>query len=376
MKNQVVIVSSYEFSDTNATKARLYALLDNMSHNFQVTFICPGYDSSLNDKNIKIINLGKNLSIKSFLFRALYEIFYAIKVRYQLKKLGYPNIIITIPSIFLLILLINKKYKSVVDVRDLVWDYLPKKNYYQRLMKQILKYSMLSLLRHADTIFTTNNQEKKYLINNLRNYYGDINVLTNGINKKRFCKISKIKETGKKDIILYIGNIGLAQNLITLIDVIKIMPSLELYIIGKGVELNRLKDYTKKNQIKNISFLGGLNWNEILPYYEKANMLYAQISEEYKTAIPSKLYEYLSTGIPIIFAGTGASENFLSKFENVMTIPPNNSNALKNAIEKIWRMEKKISNKNKFIIEEKYIRENQVDKIMPHLNKILSVSDK
>lgn len=48
VKKKLTIISSYEYVDTNATKARLGAYLSSLKADYKVTFICPKSDEALN----------------------------------------------------------------------------------------------------------------------------------------------------------------------------------------------------------------------------------------------------------------------------------------------------------------------------------------
>ena len=66
-----------------------------------------------------------------------------------------------------------------------------------------------------------------------------------------------------------------------------------------GMSLVFLKKYTIDNY-KNINFLGLISWYNLLPIYSNSDILFLQINKNYETAIPSKIFEYVMTGRPII----------------------------------------------------------------------------
>ena len=66
-------------------------------------------------------------------------------------------------------------------------------------------------------------------------------------------------------------------------------------------------------------------------------------------------------------AGVGPSIELANKFENTITIPPDNSEALFQAIKLLHENPTGISKSNKKLIEMHYIRENQVEKALPFI---------
>ena len=101
------------------------------------------------------------------------------------------------------------------------------------------------------------------------------------------------------------------------------------------------------------------------------SILYAQLDKKYVSAMPSKLYEYASLGLPIIYGGIGQAKLFIDNLENAITIPPNNVKTLVAAIKKVKEKSSSISNKNRELIKEKYLREGaaiKINHIINHLN--------
>ena len=179
--------------------------------------------------------------------------------------------------------------------------------------------------------------------------------------------MSNLKEDEIKDnkiSISYIGNLGIAQNLETFIKVSKLWPNIEFNIIGEGTDFKRLLKLSKG--CENLSFFGKLQWSEIKYIYKRTNILYAQLSENFSGAMPSKLYEYLASGKFIIYGGIGEAEKVLKDFNNNIVINPDNTSELNTALKKYWRKNfiktaQKITKKKfKFISGKKYRKSFQI----------------
>jgi len=100
-----------------------------------------------------------------------------------------------------------------------------------------------------------------------------------------------------------------------------------------------------------------LNWENVLPYYQRTSVLFARLDDNYRSAIPSKLFEYLSTGLPVIYCGEGEASRLLKQFDQTTVLKSNDERGLKRAILKLKTMESTISEENREQIERKYIRE-------------------
>ena len=75
-------------------------------------------------------------------------------------------------------------------------------------------------------------------------------------------------------------------------------------------------------------------------------------------AMPSKLYEYASIGLPIIYGGVGCATTFVKKLEHSKVIKPNSVEELVSAINTMRNNYYPISTKNRLLIKNQYIREN------------------
>ena len=221
-----------------------------------------------------------------------------------------------------------------------------------------------------DYISVTNNHEQAWIKQNIKN--ARIEKITNGIEESKFENLNRLKYNKTQSFTLtYIGNVGIAQNIKVLVDIAKKMKDIQINIVGEGNKYHELKNYAKKNQILNITFFGKVNRSEINGFYEKSSILFAQLDEKFKAAMPSKLYEYASTGLPIIYAGLGEARNFVNQLENCTTINPGDVKALEVAVKKYKNSPPQISDFNKRFIAQNFIRETQSLKMVDIVNKLL-----
>src|SRR5690606_2470613 len=130
----------------------------------------------------------------------------------------------------------------------------------------------------------------------------------NGVAKYQFqalssldtCITSPQREHNKRPVISYIGNVGLAQDLTTFVQAARRLPHIEFNIVGTGTDFKRIEEEVKRHATPNINLWGSVSWEEIPGVYTISDILYAQLTYDYSRAMPSKLYEYLSTGRFII----------------------------------------------------------------------------
>lgn len=365
IRRKIAIVSGYS-NELPAISNRLKPLIkEALSREFEVLLISPTSSKiGIEHKNLKEINLKRKVDKNKGLYiRALNEISSSYIMMKKVYFEKYDFVIITIPSIFNLIFLRSTNKKQFLDIRDVTWEYLNNDNLFEKFVKNYFRWLLKIKLKFADTIITTNNSDSKYFVNRFNMPKNNLYLLTNGIEREKFKDISKIeKNKNNKIIVSYIGNIGVAQNLEILLLAAKRLPEIEFNIIGSGRNLSTLKSKTNYYKLENVKVFGRLNWNDVLEIYKNTDILYAQLSKEFSSAIPSKLYEYLASGKCIIYGGYGEALKKLKNFENVFLVKPDNVDDLVISIKKIIQknLYHNISALNKIIIEEKYIRENEV----------------
>lgn len=119
-----------------------------------------------------------------------------------------------------------------------------------------------------------------------------------------------------KFIILYSGNMGIGHSLEILIDVAKQLRDYEdilFLFIGEGAKKNKLMDLAVESQLENVKFLG---WQDpkILKYSLASGKISVVSLDSTVTelSIPSKTFNYLAVGSPIL--GIGKKDSELSNF--------------------------------------------------------------
>jgi len=311
-------------------------------------------------ENVTIYYINqKKINRNSFLIRGFHELLYSFRLMKKSKELKSNITYVASPYMFLIPLVAyGIKGKKVIDNRDLIWEYLKENSYLQKVIKQTLKFIMKKSLKCFNSVIVTNSCELKMLKNNY--HLKKIIIIPNGISNYKYTKLSNILINNNSQFtVTYAGNIALGHNIKILVKVAEKLPQIRFLIIGSGTALPSIKEYVKNNQVNNIIFTDKIEWKELELYYRETSILYAQLNgEEYRMAMPSKLYEYASIGLPIIYGGIGYATTFVKKLEYSKVIKPNNIDELVSAINYIKNNYNSISTKNRLLIKKQYIREN------------------
>ena len=149
----------------------------------------------------------------------------------------------------------------------------------------------------------------------------------------------------QKFSICYTGTLGEVNSLDTLIDamaLIKEKNQIHLNIFGEGRLEGILKNKVKALGLKNIHFWGKIKKSQIESALKTSDacVLCWKKSDLYKYGVAAnKLYDYLSSGRPIIQSYSG-SYDIIKKFKAGMTVPAENSLLLSKTIVKLYSMSK------------------------------------
>lgn len=134
---------------------------------------------------------------------------------------------------------------------------------------------------------------------------------------------------GAEPFCVYAGNIGLAQGLDTLLDMAKERPGIQFAIFGNGADRLRLEKRVANESLFNVRFCGSVDFPVIRAALSSATFSYVPlVSSRLKDSIPTKLYESLACGCPVLLAAEGDSTELLDESKLGMHAPPENLGAL------------------------------------------------
>ena len=304
------------------------------------------YNCLLNDSNLFI-------QIFSFIRFSLYVLKFT-------KNKKYDGLFVTSSRLFSATLgaYIARKNKIplYIDIRDILCDTVKSMNnpYYLIALPLLQKIENYTYVQ-ANKINLVSKGFDDYF--NKFNFSNKLQYFTNGIdkdfikNKKPYSRFDHIK-------ILYAGNIGEGQALHKIIPrLAMIMPSNYIIkIIGDGNYKNLLLKELNNNNIKNVLLSDPLSRNDLIEEYNTADILFLHLNdyEAYKKVLPSKIFEYAASGLPILAGLSGYSANFMqNEILNSYVFPPCDVEAAINALLNIKNM---YTNRDDFI--KKYLREN------------------
>ena len=149
-------------------------------------------------------------------------------------------------------------------------------------------------------------------------------------------------ETGLKDkfIVSYIGTHGLSHALDAVLraaEGLRADATIHFLFVGEGAEKDRLKQLAAELKLDNVTFLKEQPRERLLAFYRASNVSLVPLRrlDIFKKVLPSKLFELMGTGCPIICSVEGEAAALIRRAEAGLCIEPENPEALIAAIRQL-----------------------------------------
>ena len=176
-----------------------------------------------------------------------------------------------------------------------------------------------------------------------------IDVITNGVDIAQFTPRPKdealVRELGLqgKFVAGYVGTHGLAHALETLLqaaDRLQREPGAERFtilLLGDGARKAELKSIATSMGLRNVVFVDSVPKNQVARYWSllDASIVHLRRTELFQTVIPSKLFECMGMGIPVLHGVEGESADIVRREEVGIVFEPENGAALVDALRRL-----------------------------------------
>ncbi|MAT10372.1 MAG: glycosyltransferase WbuB [Rhodopirellula sp.] len=203
-----------------------------------------------------------------------------------------------------------------------------------------LEWMELFLYRRATKIVSVTESFKANLIRRGIDKY-KISVVTNGVDLARFVPVKKditlmqSLNLNKKFVAGYIGTHGMAHGLEVLLEAGKLLnktgdKDTKLLLLGDGACKASLQQKAKEEEISNVIFLSTVSKEEVSRYWSILDVAIIHLKDEpiFNTVIPSKLFECMGMGIPVLLGVKGEAAGIVNKYQIGKIFEPENPEML------------------------------------------------
>ncbi|KQW97682.1 glycosyltransferase family 4 protein [Flavobacterium sp. Root420] len=290
-------------------------------------------DSGLNENimvhRVSLPEFDKNNLLERVLKLLLLTFKMSFFILFNVKK-GDRVIQVTNPIFLILTTSLIKKIKRF-NLEILVHDVYPENLVPAGMLTEnSLKFKFISKLfnysfKQADRLIVLGEDMKQLLISKTNNKVKKIDIIPNWADDDiqpiaDFDKSGYLNENVKDKIVIgFAGNLGRVQGIVEFITVFKKSenPNLVLTIIGDGALKDEISDLISKENISNVYLLGSRPRNEQLKFLNSCDIGLITLKKGMKgLGVPSKTYNLMASGKPILFIGDIDSEidNYIKKY--------------------------------------------------------------
>jgi colanic acid biosynthesis glycosyl transferase WcaI len=363
VRQRLLLLTQFFPPETGAGAKRIGSMVDVLSKHYEVMVVAlqPSYPSPREYEGLSLQahDAAYPYAVKrtfsfyphkgSLLLRTMREQLMTLRLALRALPESADIVVTSSPSMFLgpvgLAVARIRNAAFVWDVRDITWGYArdvagssPVMTFATRMLEKYIIYA----LRRADLVIGASRGITTVVVESGVTPAKTITV-PNGISSDLLGAIVQGmagKVENRRPMVAYAGVIGYNQNLGVLLEAARMLPDTDFVLAGEGPELPLLRKMAGELGLGNVRFRGYLNRERLLELYRQSDILIAHVRSSPTidaTMIPVKLFEYMATGKPIIYAGMGAAAELLREIGCAVTVTPGDPKAISTAIAELLR---------------------------------------
>jgi glycosyltransferase involved in cell wall biosynthesis len=200
------------------------------------------------------------------------------------------------------------------------------------------------LYAKADRIVVVTPAFREHLLAHRGVSKNKISIIENGVETSLFSPASQNADLkrrlgiGDRFVVGYIGTIGMAHRLETIVEAASILrslaPEVAFLVVGEGAEKEQIQGLVRSKGLSNIVIVEQ-QLREGIPEFINACdacVVMLRKSHVFQTVLPTKMLEFMSCGRPVLLGVDGQAREVLEKANAGMYFEPENALALVQAI--------------------------------------------
>jgi len=169
-------------------------------------------------------------------------------------------------------------------------------------------------------------------------------VITNGVDIERFgpqhADADARSLLGANGCItfIYAGLMGVAQGLERMLDVaarVRDLSDVQFVLVGEGPERQLLTRRVEAEKLDNVKILRPQPKEKIPSLLASADGVFTMLKFAIPGAVPSKIYEAMASGLPILFGGVGEPARRIVEAKAGLAVPYDDLNGLEQAVRQL-----------------------------------------
>lgn len=183
-----------------------------------------------------------------------------------------------------------------------------------------------------------------------------------------------------KFVVTFAGLHGIAQGLPSILDTARSLldhPEVAFLFIGEGPVKRALISRCEEEGLTNVHFVAEMPREQVVPYLNSSDALLVPLKNDpiFETFIPSKLFDFMACGRPVLLSVPGEARQILEETGAGSYVPPEDPAALKSAILQLAALtpeeRRQIGQRGRQMVIEKYSRASQARQLAELLGQML-----
>jgi glycosyltransferase involved in cell wall biosynthesis len=173
-----------------------------------------------------------------------------------------------------------------------------------------------------------------------------VKTITNGVDTQTFQpapadnEIRRAHQLGGKFVVLYIGAHGISQALAAVLEAAREFasePEVMFVFVGEGAEKRKLTDHAARLGLRNVRFVGGQPKRLVPDWYAASDAVLVPLRNIplFETFIPSKMFEIMAAGRPVIGSVRGEARSILERSGGALIVDPEDSKSIAAAVRQL-----------------------------------------
>jgi glycosyltransferase involved in cell wall biosynthesis len=140
-------------------------------------------------------------------------------------------------------------------------------------------------------------------------------------------------------VVAYVGSHGLSHGLDVVLDAAAVQPEVTYLLVGDGADRDRLVSERDRRHLANVIMRPSVPRDAVPALYSAADACLVPLRDVpiFETFVPSKLFEVLAAGRPVIGAVRGEARNILARSGGALLVDPQRGDQLADAVDCLRR---------------------------------------
>jgi len=237
-----------------------------------------------------------------------------------------------------------KRSKFVFEVRDLWPESITSLSDLNELLLRPLRWIVDFTYRHADRVVVVS-EGFQPAIQAAGVDAKDTLVHHNGVDPDYFELVQTewsldsdtVEELQDQFVVSYVGTLGKAHGLSVVLDAAEKLDDVLFLLVGTGAEADALEAEADRQGLDSVRFAGRhpkAHVPEFLALSDAA-LVHLKDKELFRTAIPSKMFEAMAAGLPVLLGVEGTAARILEDGDAGITFRPENGDELAAAVREL-----------------------------------------